>query len=345
MKKYTTDGKVTHLSKDEDINSKLSRLIGEKYDDYRVDWNRANDLELVTEFPLFLHFDMNQKCNLKCPHCIVSDEQLLKKYYSGENLNFSKYARAIDEGREYGCPSVSVQGNNEPLLNKELEKYIKYASTSNYIDIMMNSNASALTRDRSRSILDSGLTRLRFSLDAYYKTTFEKIRVGGDYDRVLRNIDNFLDIKEQANYELPIVGVSFCRQRDNQEEEGDFIDFWKDKVDSVSIQKFVPPVLEDGYSKFYSSDQTNPNKEFSGFRCPQPFQRVTIKNSEITPCCAMFSTKLKIGDLRSDSIHKAWNSVEMIELREMHRKGEWYKNKICRQCVNLIYPESIGNYV
>ena len=194
MKKYTTDGKVTHLSKDEDINSKLSRLIGEKYDDYRVDWNRANDLELVTEFPLFLHFDMNQKCNLKCPHCIVSDEQLLKKYYSGENLNFSKYARAIDEGREYGCPSVSVQGNNEPLLNKELEKYIKYASTSNYIDIMMNSNASALTRDRSRSILDSGLTRLRFSLDAYYKTTFEKIRVGGDYDRVLRNIDNFLDI-------------------------------------------------------------------------------------------------------------------------------------------------------
>ena len=157
----------------------------------------------------------------------------------------------------------------------------------------------------------------------------------------LRNIENFLDIKAQGGYELPVVGVSFCRQKDNQYEEQEFISFWSDKVDMVSIQKYVPPVLEPGYEKFYSEDQKNSSTEFSGFKCVQPFQRVVIKNSEITPCCTMFSSRLKIGDTRKGAIYDAWHSEEMNELRDLHRKGEWYKNEICKQCVNLMYPESI----
>ena len=350
MKQYTTDGKVVHLSKSEDINSKLSRFIGKKYDDYRVKWDKANKFELVTEFPLFLHLDMNQKCNFKCPHCIVADEKLIEDYYNGDSLTFDEYTNIIDEGKDYGCPSVSVQGNNEPLLNKDLEKYIKYAADNNFIDIMLNSNASALTTERAKSLLDSGLTRIRFSIDAYSKEVFDKIRISinprandlGLFNKVIRNIENFLDIKAQGGYKLPITGVSFCRQKDNQHEEQEFISFWEDKVDSVSIQKYIPPVLEPGYEKFYSDDQKNSSTEFSGFKCVQPFQRVVIKNSEITPCCTMFSSRLKIGDTRKGAIYDAWHSEEMNELRDLHRKGEWYKNEICKQCVNLMYPESIG---
>ena len=55
-KSYTTDGKVVHLSKDEEINVKLGRIIGKKFVDYRKKWDAANRFELVTDFPLFLHF-------------------------------------------------------------------------------------------------------------------------------------------------------------------------------------------------------------------------------------------------------------------------------------------------
>ena len=50
---YTTDGKVKHLSKDEDINEKLSKIIGSKFIDYRKKWDLANNFELETDFPLF----------------------------------------------------------------------------------------------------------------------------------------------------------------------------------------------------------------------------------------------------------------------------------------------------
>jgi len=341
MKSYTTDGKVIHLSQEENVNEKLIKLIGPKFKKYREQWDKANNFEIKTDFPLFLQLDMNQECNFSCPHCIVGDKEVANKYYSGEPLSWENYKKIIDEGQNHNCPSVSVQGNNEPLLIKDLEKYIEYASTHGFIDIMMNSNASALTDARARKLLDSGLTRLRFSLDAYSEEVFKKIRIGGRYKQVIKNIENFLDLKERGGYKLPITGVSFCKQKDNEHEEQQFIDFWKDKVDIVSIQKYVPPVLEPGYDRFYASDQLKNKKRFIGFKCPQPFQRVTIRNSDITPCCAMFSSKLKVGDVSEDKIHDAWNSETMNELRDIHSKGEWYKNEICRKCVNLIYPESL----
>ena len=33
-KNYTTDGKVQHLSTEQDVNEKISKIIGSKFDDY-----------------------------------------------------------------------------------------------------------------------------------------------------------------------------------------------------------------------------------------------------------------------------------------------------------------------
>ena len=45
--KYTTDGKVVHLSTEEDINSKIAKVLGKKFTDYRKKWDLANKLELI----------------------------------------------------------------------------------------------------------------------------------------------------------------------------------------------------------------------------------------------------------------------------------------------------------
>ena len=50
----------------------------------------------MTEFPLFLHLDMNQKCNFKCPHCIVADEKLIEDYYNGDGVSAVLFNNEID---------------------------------------------------------------------------------------------------------------------------------------------------------------------------------------------------------------------------------------------------------
>ena len=84
---YTTDGKVKHLTTDHDVNEKLAQIIGKKFSDYRKEWDRANNLEVVTDFPLFLQLDMNQECNYKCPFCIIATPSEVADYYEGKYLN------------------------------------------------------------------------------------------------------------------------------------------------------------------------------------------------------------------------------------------------------------------
>ena len=339
FKEYTTDGKVRHLTTEEDINLKLGKIIGKKFIDYRKTWDAANKFEIVTDFPLFLHLDMNQECNYKCPHCVIGTKSEVDEFYEGEYLDFESFKYIVDQGSEYNCPSLSPQGNNEPFLIKDLHKYILYASKKGFIDIMLNNNGSALTPKRSQQILDSGLTRLRFSLDAMSQETYSKVRVGSiPIDRVKRNIETFLNLKEKGGYKLPIVGVSFCRLKQNQEEENEFIEYWYNKVDIISIQQFVPPTPNiNKYQKFYTDDQyiESPKDKFN---CVQPYQRLVIKNQLIYPCCVTFNKDLVLGSINKTKIYDAWHSPKMNELREIHKLGDYKKDKTCKTCVDLIYP-------
>ena len=339
IQEYSTDGKVRHFSTEEDINIKLGKIIGQKFIDYRKNWDAANRFEIVTEFPLFLHLDMNQECNYKCPHCIIGHKNEVKEYYEGEYLNFKDFKNIVDQGSDYNCPSLSPQGNNEPFLIKDLHKYIYYAHKKNFIDIMLNNNGSALTPKRSQQILDSGLTRIRFSLDAFTPETYAKVRVGSIHlDRVIKKIENFLELREKGNYKLPIVGVSFCKVKQNENEIDDFINFWQSKVDLISIQKFMPPTKnKKKYQKYYSTDQYK-EEPVNKFHCVQPFQRIVFRNEYIYPCCVSFNKDLKLGSIRNTKIYDAWHSPKMNEIRELHKKGEFYKDKTCKDCVNLIYP-------
>ena len=341
-KSYTTDGKVKHLSTEEDINIKLGKIIGQKFVNYRKTWDAANNFETVTDFPLFLHVDMNQVCNYRCPHCIIAYKDEVKAYYEGKYLNFEDFKKIVDEGSEHGCPSISPQGNNEPFLIKDLHKYINYAYKKGFIDIMLNNNASALTRRRSQEALDSGLTRMRFSLDAFTQETYSKVRVGSlPLKKVIKNIEEFLELKEKGNYKLPITGVSFVKMKQNEHELDDFINFWKNKVDMVSIQTFTPPTQNlEKYKKFYATDQLMESEPITEFKCVQPFQRVVISNQTIAPCCVNFNKDLTIGKLGVDTIHEAWHSKKMNEIRNLHKEGKFYLDKTCKDCVNLIFPNN-----
>ena len=336
-KLYTTDGKVRWYANEEDVNSKLISILGEKFETYRKKWDQVNNFELETDFPLFLQVETNQICNLKCPACPIGVPDAYEKYISPDKMSWELYEKIVLEGEKYNCPSIEPQGTNEPLLDQNLENYIKFASDHGFIDIMMNTNATVLTESRSRSLLKSGITRLRFSLDAATKETYEKVRLGGKYETTIQNIENFLKIRKEENNQLPVVGVNFCKLSYNENEEEKFVENWIDKVDFIVIQEFQPPELEHSYNEFLPSTSKYREKIISEFHCQQPWQRVVITNKgEVCPCCAFFRTELSLGNIKDQSIHYYWNSQEMKNLRKIHKNGNFKENEWCKKCVNGI---------
>ena len=341
---WTTDNKVTWYTSEEDINEKLALELGEKFVQYRKMFDSVNRFEIETKFPLYLQVELHQICNLRCPMCSITVPEAREKYVTDKHLSWEMYEKIILEAEKYECPSLNPQGVNEPLLDQNLEDHIKFAKKHGFIDIFMNTNATLLSEERSKKILEAGLTRLRFSLDAATKETFEKIRIGANYESVMKNIERFVELRNQGGYKLPVIGVNFVKMKTNEHETDEFIKKWKDKVDFVVIQEFLPPELECDYSEFYPDDFPHQNQITNSFNCQQPWQRLFIHNTgDVSPCCTSFSAELSLGNINTSTLYQLWNSDAMKNLRKIHKAGDYAKNEWCEKCVNGMCGKPITN--
>lgn len=317
-----------HTEKDA-INA-LIESQGEDFAQYRRKWDQANNFELEPDFPLFLHIEPSYKCNFRCTMCVQGIPELKEKFGYSERMTTGEIIKILEEGRKYNCPSISFQGDNEPFLIREITDWFALAKDYGFLDIMVNTNGSVMNDKIAEKIIRSGLTRIRFSLDAVTEVTYSKIRIGGKYRNIIANIELFLRKRKELISDLPKVGVNFVRMKENKHELEDFILFWNNKVDYLVIQDFMSPDVEGDYS--YGAEGMSGQGK-SVFKCTQPWQRLYIRgNGEVTPCCAMFSLYLKLGDIASDSLYELWNSKAAKELRRLHAEGRYAENYVCLKC-------------
>ena len=73
------------------------------------------------------------------------------------------------------------------------------------------------------SIFESGLTELVFSIEEANAQTYSKIRQGGNYERVLNNIQEIARRKIQKQSNIPRIGANLTCMKSNIEELPDFV--------------------------------------------------------------------------------------------------------------------------
>ena len=315
----------------------------EKYRQYREEWKRASTLEYIPKYPLQIDFELNYSCNFSCEMCTWSAENTAgrgKKTW----FSFSAFKEVIDEGVKNGLKAIRLNYINEPLIRKDIIKFIQYAKKAGVLDIYLSTNGSLLTDKITRELIESGLTRIQVSIDATTKETFDKIRQGGNFDQVVANTLNFMKIRKELNKELPTLRVNFVKTDLNKHEYNDFVNFWRDKAESIGIQDLVNIMKP-------STDNEISKKKFN---CAQPFYHLTIRyDGSVLPCCTFFAAKIPIAKLSTkeqisveknlheidmsslpnQKIKDVWNGDLIKSLRDIHKKGEWFKNKICKECV------------
>ena len=315
----------------------------EKYRQYREEWKKASTLQYIPKYPLQIDFELNYSCNFSCEMCTWSAENTAgrgKKTW----FSFSAFKEVIDEGVQNGLKAIRLNYINEPLIRKDVIKFIEYAKTAGILDIYLSTNGSLLTEKMIRELIKSGLTRLQISIDATTKKTFDKIRQGGNFDDVVANTLNFVKIRKELNVELPTLRVNFVKTDLNKHEYDDFINFWKDKVESIGVQDLVNIMKP-------TTDIEISEKKFN---CAQPFYHLTIRyDGSVLPCCTFFAAKIPIAKLSTkekisaeknlheidtsklptQKIQDVWNGTLIESLREMHKKGDWFNNDVCKECV------------
>jgi len=336
----TKEWKLDHFTKNPD--EVLIALKGPKYAEYRRRWEDAGEMKAVLDYPIHIDFELHYGCNFRCPSCIL---QVPKNEFAaghpyhvskrGTKIDFAAFQKIIDEGVPHGLSSITLNVNNEPLLNKDIDQYIRYAIGKGVVDVIMLTNASLLTREMAHKLLDSGITKLYFSLDAICEETYKIVRKGGDFKQVMANVEYFLALKKKSGLALPLTRVSFCRNKVNAGEMQKFIDYWQDKVDFIDIQSFMSPYYE--YSSYQQMEellQTDNNFLKAWGPCSQPYRRVTIYNDgSVHPCCNWEGAKLTLGNIFEDTVYNIWNSKKMKDLRLLiNHRDEARTPQACRVC-------------
>jgi len=299
-----------------------------KWELYRETYNKASSLDVITNFPLQIDFELNSTCNLKCPMCPLSVEVNSEK--TSDLFPIELFKDIVSDGVKKGLSAIKLNYLNEPLLRKDLEDFIKFAKDEGILDIYLSTNGLLLTKQRIHSLIEAGLTRIQISIDAYSEGIYDEVRPGGNYNKVVENVLNFTKIKNELNIELPLVRVNFVKTELNENQLDDFIAFWRNKVDMIGVQEMVKPPKSS--QELYSKK----TEKKSDFQCSFPYKQLVITaEGNVLPCCTFYGEELPLGNIYKDNnLLKFWNSDKIKDLRDLHKSCSYQNNEVCKKCID-----------
>jgi radical SAM protein with 4Fe4S-binding SPASM domain len=336
----------TMLSKGADPHAVLIEKFGEPFREYRALWEKTLGGKVELDFPIHLDIELNPSCNLMCPMCVISAETNLKsskKFW----MSFENYKALIDEGVSKGLRSVQLNNINEPLIRKDLYEFVAYARDRGVLDIMLSTNGTALTETTARRLIDAGLTKLSVSIDAFSKETYDKIRVGGNYDEVIANCLRFLQVRNAMGVKLPLFKVTFVRSPLNESELEDFLDFWGEKADLIAIQNLNNPFDGELWEKTRDYFDLEPKLvEKVKKICPHPFQRMTIQaDGQALLCCNLRGPDLPLGNVIEHGLEAIYNNKTAKSYRQLHAAGRYDEIETCKKCMQFSKVEQDSSSV
>ena len=283
----------------------------------------------LTSYPLVLFVEPTNTCNLRCPLCPTGRREY------GRPPGFmalGEFKKIIDELGDY-LYEVNLFNWGEPLLNKEILAMVDYAHKHN-ISTCINTNATMLTEDVIKGLIQQKLDHLILSIDGLSPETYSKYRIGGDFGQVIENVRRLTYWKKKLSSPL-CVEWQFLIFKHNQHEVGRVAEFAKGLgVDIVTIMnangspEWVLEGTERG--KYYSETTT-------GRVCSDLWGVIIINpDGGVSPCCFTHKKEDDFGNFFTEglSLHHIWNNIKFRQARSIFAKARSASDVdvVCNTC-------------
>lgn len=174
---------------------------------------------------IFIGLDIVNKCNLRCIMCHFNNDSVFHQtaeYLTPENF------RLFYEGISSYIQQVRLSGGYEPLMSKYFPEILNYLSNLVPQQLISFCTNGMLMNEKMRHLMiEKGVTRVIISMDGATKSTYERIRVGSKYDRVVGNILALRDIKQASGVSYPTVKLNYVMINSNIHEAPVFVELAK----------------------------------------------------------------------------------------------------------------------
>lgn len=299
----------------------------------------AMKLSLSWGYPTHMMIEPTNICNLRCSVCPVGNGAMTRP--SGM-MSLENYKKIIDEMGE--CLLLLLLFDwGEPFLNENLCEMIQYAKGKG-IKVVTSTNGHFIYDEgRAKKVIDSGLDVLIFAVDGSHQETYEKFRVGGNLEIVLKSLKLILKTKRQMGAPSPLINLRFIPMRHNEHEITEIKEMAKEMgVDLLSFKTLNPYDYEIDkkfestkaeYRRFQLDSKTNKRIEKKKNRCKNLWNMPVIHwDGFIVPCCYDYNGNFSFGNLfENHGLKVVWNNSNYRIFRKQFSRDP-KEIPICRKC-------------
>jgi radical SAM protein with 4Fe4S-binding SPASM domain len=283
-------------------------------------------LDEAGEFPKVVLVDTVSFCNLKCSMCVHQDMTRERGY-----MPWDLFTKVIDEiADEDPNARVWMVFFGEALILRKRKPTIfdkiRYGKDRGLTDVVLNSNANLLDEQAARDLIESGLDAFYVGIDAHSPETYAKVRVGGNYEKVVENVRRLVRLKKELGSQTPEIFVQFVEMDDNCHEKEDFINFWSQEDVSVKIRPKVSWAGAIDAPNLVLGDEDR-------WPCYWAMRTMSITDQgKVVTCAVDLDARYVAGDVTERSLKDVWNN-ELKEFRGKHVDHDWASlPAVCRDC-------------
>ena len=277
---------------------------------------------------------MHYICNSRCLHCPVGRQRRgvgvsregefspsLRRFFP-----FQLFGPIAVEMARYPWSILRFHGRGEPLLHPHFVEMIALAKKVGVGTVTSFTNAILLDERRTEQILDARLDVLELSVDASSRELYEYVRGTRNFNRVVRNAENFLRERNRRGSNTRVI-VSAVDSPDFQPEKDAFLRFWADRADRVILRPY--------HTYGGRLPEVNRCAPTEVVPCAQLWTRFSINPwGQANACFNDWADEEIVGDLNQPgaSIAGIWSGERFIEIRAAAIAG----NSIltcCRTCL------------
>jgi radical SAM protein with 4Fe4S-binding SPASM domain len=317
----------------------------------RIDLTNRTKLENVIPLktPLTIFVDPSDACNFKCKFCPTSDRKLMKSV--GRPMRVMKidlFKKIVNDICEFPqkIKVLRLYKDGEPLINKRIADMIKYAKDVGCAEkIDTTTNASLLTNDVSKNIINAGLDRINISIEGVNNEQYKNFSdVKLEFEKIVENVNFLYENKKQCEVLVKINGDTLT-----EDEKQIFLETFGNISDKIHIEHIMScwPNFE---LKGVGANQEHGiygQKIEERDACAYAFYSFSINSDGFVSLCFLdWSRELGIGNVNDTSLINIWNGKKLRMYQKMFLEGKRKKHPICGECGQMSHgmPDNIDEF-
>lgn len=273
---------------------------------YRARFYIAGKFALPGSFPTHIDLELSGKCQLACIMCPYGTGDFDESKQG--MMPWDMCEDAIRQAAMGGAKSIKFNFRGEPGLSRNLVRAVALAKEQGVHETSINTNLTAFSHRRLNELAKAGLDLMIISVDGATSETYEKIREGGNWGKL---ISNFVHLNYMPR--KPRIRIQFVEQEGNRHE----VEKFKVRFSHFADELVVQQVRESNQGK--------------RVRCPQPYQRLIVAwDGKVFACCSNWANEWPVGQFPDASLSAIWcSNSRLFELRKRSTK---FNDNPCRDC-------------